>query len=876
MKKKALCALVVLLCCWAVDATASTLTEDEALQIVKNSRIVEGLSNTDVNFYIAEVDTIINNYRCPVDVNTITEAWVTDNTPKWLVFVDEEPLKIWSHACKYYYVDQLDRTDTKVVHFIGLLPPDELRTFTEEQNVVVDNSNIPQPIFRSTGNLIPSVGRLNELADSTYIVLASTGQTENEDLIFLRDISLVYQMLTNVYAIDKSHIRIVTYNDIGGDGIDTMYETIRRYDIDNDGEYEDIICNGNYILAVKEFLNVNNYPDCKHFFLFHDNYFMSLPTGNVIESVSQIDQWHNTYDGNRFLNVFSTGGWGNIADIYPEDNKVITNLRFYDQNSYDHLRNRAVVDWVNALTQYNVFSGDPVNSDFDNNGYISMAEAALYTSQTHNYPINCTSLSTGLETVLSFNRCPISPKLTIKDNPLDNGDEPNLTGATWNSPDIWHRNQDDGVENQISESSNSDEQYVYIRVHNNSDLIYEGYGQKIYLAIADLDTPVFDDSELESVQFTVIDSIPIYQQIPARGSAIVKYYIGNFIIDNDRNSEIIAVVGYREPDYFHDSMYGVVPPMPTPKEDNCLAVSVLNVFDPTFENSIWILDNSRPIALNRTCHGKDFQLSLGNVTSIEIKTPDLSTNDRGAFTIGIETPITNDVIFSGFRRDSQNRFILNSNSASIESQSLANSTLTLKCYDNGMIPISDKKFCFDVIFKFNNDIVGGTSFLLTSDGNGEGGGTIIMMSNDNDNINLLATNLPERTSVQWLGQDNERIGEGEVLSIEPDKIENLYTMIATEDETGRIAIDSIDLTSFNSIKGVSVDGNNILIDLLRPATNDTYVLVTDMCNTGNSIPVKAQCGENRIVIQDGNTASGIKVISLKVNNQVIDSYSFTK
>ncbi|MBQ0114383.1 MAG: hypothetical protein KBT10_00690 [Bacteroidales bacterium] len=66
--------IAALLCCVAIGASASPVTQADALQAVKDYRTAASLSNSDVNFYIAQVDSIINNRCCPVAVMP-TETW---------------------------------------------------------------------------------------------------------------------------------------------------------------------------------------------------------------------------------------------------------------------------------------------------------------------------------------------------------------------------------------------------------------------------------------------------------------------------------------------------------------------------------------------------------------------------------------------------------------------------------------------------------------------------------------------------------------------------------------------------------------------------------------------------------------------------------
>lgn len=99
MRNLFLIMFVALLCCSSNEALASAITQDEALLLVKSNRSAEGLSNTDVNFYITEVDTIVNNYRCPVDYEWYEDGLlVGENTEKLSLPVTEGNNSITLHV----------------------------------------------------------------------------------------------------------------------------------------------------------------------------------------------------------------------------------------------------------------------------------------------------------------------------------------------------------------------------------------------------------------------------------------------------------------------------------------------------------------------------------------------------------------------------------------------------------------------------------------------------------------------------------------------------------------------------------------------------------------------------------------------------------
>lgn len=76
--------------------------------------------------------------------------------------------------------------------------------------------------------------------------------------------------------------------------------------------------------------------------------------------------------------------------------------------------------------------------------------------------------SAGSSVLISVEKCePID--LYIKDNPTDDGTEPNVASVTWDSPDIWVRNSNDnGTFHEIPISGQTN--YIYVRVRNKNQI----------------------------------------------------------------------------------------------------------------------------------------------------------------------------------------------------------------------------------------------------------------------------------------------------------------------------------------------------------------------------------------------------------------------
>ena len=116
--------VIHLITCFCVVLTVfanDTISSELAMELIKNQYI----NAKNCVFYITPIDSIYDDGdgSCIID-SFPQQDWLTSHTtPKWLIFVDEDPLKGWSHPCAYYYIPQhysfMDETNIPIVKFNG-------------------------------------------------------------------------------------------------------------------------------------------------------------------------------------------------------------------------------------------------------------------------------------------------------------------------------------------------------------------------------------------------------------------------------------------------------------------------------------------------------------------------------------------------------------------------------------------------------------------------------------------------------------------------------------------------------------------------------------------------------------------------------------
>lgn len=862
---------------YSFTARASYINEDDAVQLVKMNRAANGLDNSTVNFYIAEVDTLTNNEACVPNLTGETENWLLDNSPKWLVFVDEHPFRSWYHECSYYYMSATVREDDVVIKkFTGCLPPEE-NLVPMELNSVLDISNLPDFTFPERPLYSPGDNHL--CTDSTYVVLSATGYLENQLKSNYKDVRAVYQMLTRVFGIDKSHIRIAVGSGVDENGYTHCVKTASRIyfdkDLDGDGENE-IFENANNNLGaiVSEMCNTDLYPDCRHLFIFQATDYFPADGYDTIDYFS----YNVGGDNLRFLNIFRHGYTIPELNNVPFNTVITQDITSQCDFSPWNPCNQMVLDWINAMTGYNVMTGTPVNADYNNDGIISMAEAAAYADPT-GLNINCNSNQSTLASVLSLNHYPSSPRLSIR-----NRDEQalNIPGyVTWASPDIWVRNQDDGLLHQESEhiTANGATKYVYVRVHNNSNKDYDGFGQRLYLyGINHL--PLLNLSRINSTEIDVIDSLTMEQPIPAGGSHIYKFETTGVynlpLFGGVVTKELIAATGYVSPNYEKCGYSRNL-------EEPSTAINKRFAIEPAKGTLTWAQgSSSRPFYSVFQCNGVKLPILIPNCQSLEIVNTNREKRDRNAFNIALEFEYSpyDFMQYTGLNlsESEPNMLILSSDSATIFCEDSLplfydGDMVTLWCFDRGMESSSDKEYEFSIIARDEmGTIVGATSYSLKLNGSDfHGGGIIIRPTSDGqNNILLSALNTDSEAVINWYGEQNEHVGNGKTLCINKDDVQDYYTLQSRDLEKGLIQVRTIDTENINLIENISIEGTSLSLKLWKPASSNTTISVSSL--DGNyMIRNNTTLDEDVVTMQCTNAPSGIYTVGLWVNDILVES-----
>lgn len=437
----------------------------------------------DVDFYVC-TDTILG-------------------TPYWLVFVDEEPMKGWEHQCVAFHIPKriLENTQLSFYQRTTLNRPPQGKNLIPYQPLNrygIHSSDKPQVVGDPLVN-----GNFSEAAIHTYAVIISGGISpiSNHER-YWNDCSYIYQTLVNKYNIPKSHIRVLM-----SDGLDPSVDmrladgsgyASSPTDLDFDN-LPDINYSATKSNVSQCLLNLSDSLDNDdHLFIFVIDHGAKLTSGESAIclwnqetlSESELSSLLNSIDAGFINVVMGQCHSGGFVDALSQPGRVIATACAANEYSWgcsDIPYDEFVHWWTMALNEDSPYAAGLTDKSF-NNGPITMRYAFQFAEmhdrcyETPQY--NSEPLSVGED--LSFDNIPEKVSLYIKDNFDDTGAEPYEGDDYCNSPDIWVRNQNDGLLTQEHQNPYITEPqqilHVYVKIRNRGTEPYMGHGKfcKIY------------------------------------------------------------------------------------------------------------------------------------------------------------------------------------------------------------------------------------------------------------------------------------------------------------------------------------------------------------------------------------------------------------
>lgn len=894
VRKMLLTALAVLVCQFSSSQNnfTHTVTVEEVLSTI-------GLnpdSLTNVDFYCGTTTArVIEGIMAPSNIRNL----LLSNREKIVIFVDEEPQKGWEHNCSYYYAPKQIFMTNDIPYFkVSSKSPKgeyELSPYRIHSNHRRVTADVPKAYINDS--------QANEAAH-TYAIILSGGANKMMNYVrYWNDCSFIYQTLTRRFGVSKDHISILMSD--GTDPTEDMntYEGYISSPLDLDG---DDVADIQYA-ATKESLT-SELNRLSNVMTTQDRLFIYvIDHGGTDDNngTSYICLWNNQkiydYELAALLNNFNVSSMnivlgqcfsGGFIDNLQGNNKVITTACTASQSSWacsNLLYDEFVYHWTSAVNESDAY-GNYATSDADNNGFVTMSEAYNYAvvHDIKNETPQFSSQNTLLGQQLALNATPFSYHLMIKDNPEDDGTEPNTTTEDfWSSCDMWVRNQPDGILHQEHEciDIDNDSIYIYVKIRNNGEKPYVNGNMYLHIywapASLGLTKTLWEGHNelggcLEPKKIKDVTILPdgsfIYQYAWALPDSYIDY------IDetgDEMHMCLLAAV--------HSKSTQMLPLPLIPGTD---VVDVLS--------SNWIAQRNVIFYQNGNYASNELPLFVRNVTneasrySIELIPVDENPEDLSHLEVSVRLSnllysawqdggyeATNAVAYPSMP---QRFYMMGANSSLGNMQIPANLSAKIYCSCN---LLATENITEETVYKYNliqrdkvtGTIVGGERIEIKVTPRLALVPSIHNFVMDNEVI-LEATNICEPAKYEWFDKNGKTVGIGERIAVVPTSSNKDYTLRVESEIDGAVsyAVTSIEPATmgFERISPIPFR-SHINIKLMSPADNNTEITLTSVTGKGlqESFPVKN--GERELTIYTSQHAKGNYLLSLIRNGAIIET-----
>lgn len=929
------------------NANMVSISKEKALSIVKQQ-----MGNKPFDYYAASVDAIYDDGFESCDLSAIPDVdWLKGIQKKWLFFVDEQPMAYWSHKCTFLYVPQeaQEGDNVPVIRFSGknyptglqleLLSSDRARpdsTFEVRTPKIKKNDHDLDWYLSNyfSGDVLVMIGggyndgtsstaqwydcsyfldliseKCNIIPGSSYFCFGggpghtyTTGYDSFEIPNYIGDPELLAEPIKsitkeNVINLFKRIKSLYYYPDIGSCDINNLIVLID--------------CHGgiDYKNSNAPYLNLwhGKYKEYYKYRLYANE------LRSLLDSISSRYQTvilGNCYSG-AFVDALKAPGRTILAACGSDE----LAYGFYDDETkegYNYFVHY-VTDAINGLDS----NGHNVDADSNNDGIVSLQEAFNYANKRttdavkqkwndEEHPVYCSSPAwVGQE--MSLNRYVDSTLLFVRDNPLDSGNMRTTADINcWNSPDIWVRCHQDGLEDQSNEQIDAkcDTAYIYTRIGNLGIRDFNGGISSKTLELYWSRPSLTANDWLNNDNGGFIDSVKIDRRIAVDSSIVLCTPWAIPASYKECKSASLGNVSIlaRIRDNM-DSLYVATPKLPQTlrkisnsrylAEKNRVAVAngggseimplmVLNSSD-TVQNvnialTVDSLEGQQPLF-------EKMELYLTLSPSLA---QNWATNGSKGHNVKVLPAKPNEVQLLGY--DSKIEGL------SLQPGQTDSVLLTCKMIASDAIVVRGT-YNFNIVSQnSSNQNFGGAALNIRLDtsrpainpgidiggaGTITGGDTsITVVGPINDLTRMMtATNIQEPVDYEWYDPDENLIATTKSVTFNNVK-KGAYKLRVTAKSDGAVAYASADLSKqmASCIKSISpnpFDGQMTVV-FNTPCAGDETICVTSV--SGNILPVNIKCskGDDSIEIQTSDIPSGQYLVSLLQNGKVVETLHATK
>lgn len=487
--------------------------------------------------------------------------------------------------------------------------------------------------------------------------------------------------------------------------------------------------------------------------------------------------------------------------------------------------------WTSAINRADS-QGKAVDSDLNNDGCVTMYEAFQYAKGSDTISQYFSSPDY-LGRELSFGDLAETTNLYIKDNYEDTGVEPNgNAGCYWDSPSIWVRNQDDGIEKHepVSYAANGANAYVYVKIHNNGKEVVGGTNRYLDVYWAFASTVVTNDTWLGNEFYTgyttggYVGRADIGAIAPGDSSVVkVEWELPKnpYRLTENLQFCIGAKMDGKTAPALSLSAFTNQRPFIEPIGQRCHAVKSVSVVTPT--NS---LNGEITFVRNRGWTNQAYSLSLRPRTARDASLLSIASVEI------VFDPVLFEIWKQGGRKTTGIREIVSSAGRP--------STFRIISKNNSIDGVA-----------FNNNQVGALKFIIRDP---------------------ITGNTPPAYAYDLIQRDSENNIVGATAFI---------SQSAPAAATNELAAAGIDCEMQNidvcqSIHRISTSGNLLHVELSEPAAADVSLEVSSVLGGGEAVVASVMPGDVEADIFVGMLKPGVYALTCRVGGRVVDVVKFTK
>ncbi len=932
------------------NASAVSISKDEALNLVKQQ-----LGNEPFDYYVTSVNEVYDdgNESCILD-SIPNETWLKCPQKKWLFFVDEQPMTNWDHKCSFFYIPQEipEPTEDKIpiVKFKGNRYPGGIKLdLIETHRVKHSESQHINPIkikkvyhdidwltstyFSGDVVLIIGGGYNDESSYSTHwndckyfydVITQKCNAIPNSTYIYFgggagryvtdgwHDTKIPTAIGEDDYC--SNNIKSITRNNVLN-----LFKQIKQdyYDSEtgNCGINNLIVfvsCHGSIDKQGKPFLCMWQGNDSEYN-KFENHRLYASELKSLLDSIKSKYQTvilGNCYSG-AFLNTLKAPGRTIMTACGPEE--LSHGGTDYSMNfDYDFFVNH-ITNAINGID----YRGDTIDADENKDGIISLKEAFGYACErdtkdvkqyahADEHPMYCSTPAwVGQE--MSFDHDVDSSLLYVRDNLLDSGNMRTTADINcWNSPDIWVRSHQDGLENQFSEpiDAKCDTAYIYTRIGNLGIRNFNGKISSKTLELYWSKPSLTANCWHNNYSGGFIDSVRIAQNIAVDSSVVL---CTPWVIPTAYKGMRASCMGNvrilaRIRDNM-DSLYAATPNIPQTLRE--------------ISNSRYLADKNRIIIANgggseimplTIQNSSDSVLNVNLVLSADSLERKQPLFEKMELYVTLSPSLAQSWTANGSKGRNIKVLSAKPNEVRLLGYDSKIDGLSLNPGKTDSVMFTCKMIASDAIvvrgtYNFNivsqnsnNQNMGGAAMNIRLDTTRPGidpgidvgdAGTIIgedtsvtVVGNVNDLTRMMtATNIQEPVDYEWYDPDENLIATTKSVAFDDVK-KGAYKLRVTAKSDGAVAYASADISKqiASRIKSISPNpfDSQTTIAFSTPCVGNETICVTSV--SGNSLPVNIKCGKGdcSIVIQTSGIPSGQYLVSLLQNGKVAETLHVTK